>query len=179
MQWTFLLFIRSGQNHLAQWKREEDKEDRRRGGKTESGNGQAWSSSKSQRAVENGKQWRKLVVKSSVVPQRPSWLGDRWRRRRLYNPLCTWTACCIPEPSGTSLYHSTAPQPWPHNWSHPEVTYQKHPCFQTATCGNKAKAVHHMCALSVLQVQTSTAGVPSREVVCIQTQWCWRNNDNK
>ena len=26
---------------------------------------------KSQRAVENGGKWRKLVVKSSVVPQRP------------------------------------------------------------------------------------------------------------
>ena len=32
---------------------------------------------KSQRAVENRKKWRKLVAKSSVVPQRPSWLRDR------------------------------------------------------------------------------------------------------
>ena len=32
---------------------------------------------KSQRAVENRKKWRKLVVKSSVVPQRPSRLRDR------------------------------------------------------------------------------------------------------
>ena len=31
---------------------------------------------KSQRAVENSKKWRKLVAKSSVVPQRPSWLRD-------------------------------------------------------------------------------------------------------
>ena len=31
---------------------------------------------KSQRAVENG-EWRKLVVKTSVVPQRPSRLRDR------------------------------------------------------------------------------------------------------
>ena len=31
---------------------------------------------KSQRAVENGEKWRKLVAKSSVVPQRPSWLRD-------------------------------------------------------------------------------------------------------
>ena len=30
---------------------------------------------KSQRAVENREKWRKLLVKSSVVPQRPSWLG--------------------------------------------------------------------------------------------------------
>ena len=32
---------------------------------------------KSQRAVENREKWRKLVAKSSVVPQRPSWLRDR------------------------------------------------------------------------------------------------------
>ena len=31
---------------------------------------------KSQRAVENGEKWRKLVAKSSVVPQRPSRLRD-------------------------------------------------------------------------------------------------------
>ncbi len=31
---------------------------------------------KSQRAVENGEKWRKLVAKSSVVSQRPSWLRD-------------------------------------------------------------------------------------------------------
>ena len=32
---------------------------------------------KSQRAVESREKWRKLVAKSSVVPQRPSWLRDR------------------------------------------------------------------------------------------------------
>ena len=32
---------------------------------------------KSQRATENREKWRKLVVKSSVVPKRPSWLRDR------------------------------------------------------------------------------------------------------
>ena len=32
---------------------------------------------KSQRAVENREKWRKLVSKSSVMPRRPSWLGDR------------------------------------------------------------------------------------------------------
>ena len=40
----------------------------------------AWTGlefSKSQRAEENRKKkWRKLVAKSSVVPQRPSWLRD-------------------------------------------------------------------------------------------------------
>ena len=33
---------------------------------------------KSQRAVENREKWRKLVAKSSVVPQRPSRLMDWW-----------------------------------------------------------------------------------------------------
>ena len=32
---------------------------------------------KSQRAMENRQKRKKLVVKSSVVPQRPSWLRDR------------------------------------------------------------------------------------------------------
>ena len=32
---------------------------------------------KSQRAVENMEKWRKLVAKSSLVPQRPSQLKDR------------------------------------------------------------------------------------------------------
>ena len=31
---------------------------------------------KSQRAVVKREKWRKLVAKSSVVPQRPSWLRD-------------------------------------------------------------------------------------------------------
>ena len=31
---------------------------------------------KSQRAVENKEKWRKLVAKSSVVPQRPPWLPN-------------------------------------------------------------------------------------------------------
>ena len=34
---------------------------------------------KSQKAVEDREKWRKLVVKSSVVPQRPSLLRDRQR----------------------------------------------------------------------------------------------------
>ena len=32
---------------------------------------------KSQRVVENKEKWRKLVVKSSVVPQQPLWLRDK------------------------------------------------------------------------------------------------------
>ena len=37
---------------------------------------------KSQKAVENRRKWRKLVAKSSVVPQRPSRLRDRWDEMR-------------------------------------------------------------------------------------------------
>ena len=33
--------------------------------------------SRSQRAVETRENWRKMVAKSSVVSQRPSWLRDR------------------------------------------------------------------------------------------------------
>ena len=33
---------------------------------------------KSQTTMENREKWRTLVVKSSVVPQRPSRLRDRW-----------------------------------------------------------------------------------------------------
>ena len=31
----------------------------------------------SQRAVGNREKWKKLVAKSSVVPQQPSWLRDK------------------------------------------------------------------------------------------------------
>ena len=62
--WSCFPSIRSGQNHLARHgeKEEEDKADRGRGEKITSGNGQAW---------------KKLFVKSSVVPQRPPRLRDR------------------------------------------------------------------------------------------------------
>ena len=48
-----------------------DKVDRGRGGKTTSGNEQAWSSPSPRGRWRTGKKWRKLVAKSSVVPQRP------------------------------------------------------------------------------------------------------------
>ena len=62
----------------ARWEGEEEEADRRRVGMTTSGNGQTWSlsSPKGQWRTEN--KWRKLVVKSSVVPKRPSRLKDRW-----------------------------------------------------------------------------------------------------
>ena len=63
----------------AQWKGEEDKADRKRGVKTTSGNGQAWSSAGPRGQWRTGKKKRrKLVAKSSVVPQRLSRLRDWW-----------------------------------------------------------------------------------------------------
>ena len=61
----------------AQWKGEEDKAARGRGGKTTSGNGQAWSLPSPTGQWRTGKKRRKLVVKLPVVPQWPS----RWRNR--------------------------------------------------------------------------------------------------
>ena len=78
MVWSCLPFIRSGQNHLARHSK--------RGKKTrqteEEVGGQHQGMdrpdfAKSQRAVEKREKWRKLVTKSSVVPQRPSRLRDR------------------------------------------------------------------------------------------------------
>ena len=76
--WTCLPFIRSGQNHLERHS-ERGKKTRqtdRGGGKTTLGNGQAWSSS-GPRGQWRTEKWRTLVVKSSVVPQRPPRLRDR------------------------------------------------------------------------------------------------------
>ena len=61
----------------AQWNGGEDKADRKRW----EDNIRVWTGlefGKSQRAVENREKWRKLVAKSSVVPQRPSRLKDWW-----------------------------------------------------------------------------------------------------
>ena len=76
--WSCLLFIRSGQNYLArhsEWgkKTRQTKEEvgRQHQGIERPGVRQ------SQRAVENREEWKKRVVKSSVVPQRPSRLRDR------------------------------------------------------------------------------------------------------
>ena len=70
--------IRSGQNHLA---RHSEGAKKTRQTEEEVGNNiREWTGlefGKSQRAVENREKWRKLVVKSSVVPQRNSRLRDR------------------------------------------------------------------------------------------------------
>ena len=78
MVWPCLPFIRSGQNHPARhsergkktWQTDEEV----------GSNFREWTGlefAKSQRAVENTEKWRKLVAKSSVVPQRAPWLRDR------------------------------------------------------------------------------------------------------
>ena len=60
---------------------EEDKEDRKERWED---NIKEWTGlefAKSQRALEKEEKWRKLAVKSSVVPQRPPRLRDRGRGR--------------------------------------------------------------------------------------------------
>ena len=69
----------SGQNHLA-WHSKGGRRQGRQKKKKWIDNPREWTGlefTKSQRAVENREQWRKLVVKSSVVHQRPSRLLDR------------------------------------------------------------------------------------------------------
>ena len=78
MVWSCLPFVRSGQNHLARHN-ERGKKTRQTEKRWEDYI-REWTGlefAKSQRAVENREKWRKLVVKSSVVPQRPSRLRDR------------------------------------------------------------------------------------------------------
>ena len=72
MVWTCLTFIGSGQNHLARHS-ERGKKTRQTEERWED-NIREWTGldfSRSKRAVENREKWRKLLVKSSVVPQRP------------------------------------------------------------------------------------------------------------
>ena len=76
--WSCFPFFRSGQNHLA-GNSERGKKTRQ----TEEEVGREHQGmdslefAKSQRAVENREKWRKLIVKSSVVPKTPLQLKDR------------------------------------------------------------------------------------------------------
>ena len=78
--WTCLPFNRSSQNHLA---RHSERGKKTRGQrKMWEDNIREWRGlefTKSQRAVKNTEKWRKLIVKSSVVPTRPPPWRDRWR----------------------------------------------------------------------------------------------------
>ena len=74
-----LPFIRSGQYHLA---RHSEREKKTKLTEEEVGRRhiREWTGlefAKSHKTVENREKWRKLIVKSSVVPQRPSRLRDR------------------------------------------------------------------------------------------------------
>ena len=81
--WTCLPFIRSGQTILQGTVKGGRRQDRQR---------KRWEDSiwewtgrefaKSQSAVENRGKWRKVLAKSSVVPQRPSRLRDRREEMR-------------------------------------------------------------------------------------------------
>ena len=79
MVWTCLPFIRSGQKHLARHSEREKKTRQGRQRKRWKDNIREWTGldfGKFLRAVENREKWRKLIAKSSVVPQRPSRLRD-------------------------------------------------------------------------------------------------------
>ena len=78
--WTYLPFIRSGQNHLARHSERGRRQSRQRKRWEDIREWTGLEFTKSQRAVENRKNERKLVVKSSVVPQWPSQLRDKWRK---------------------------------------------------------------------------------------------------
>ena len=72
LQWYghCLLFIWSGQSHLARHSERERRQGRQR--KRLEDNIREWTGlefAKSQRAVENREKWRKLVAKSSMMPQ--------------------------------------------------------------------------------------------------------------
>ena len=70
MVWSCLLFIRSGQNHLArhsEWGKKTRQTEEEVGRPIREWTGLEFA--KSQRAVENREKWWKLVVKSSVMPK--------------------------------------------------------------------------------------------------------------
>ena len=71
--WSCLPFIRSGQNHLARHSERGIRQGRQK--KRWEDSIREWTGlefAKSQRSVENRAKWRKLVAKSSVVPQQRS-----------------------------------------------------------------------------------------------------------
>ena len=80
MVWTRLPFIRSDQTHLARHSERGKKTRQTTTKKRWKDNIREWIGLeffKSLRVVENREKWRKLVVKSAVVPQRPLRLRGR------------------------------------------------------------------------------------------------------
>ena len=77
MVWSCLPLIRSGPNHLARHS-ERGKKTRQADEEVEGNHFLTYMEfAKSQGAVENREKWRKLAVKLSAVPKRPSRLRDR------------------------------------------------------------------------------------------------------
>ena len=74
--WACLPFIRSSQNHLAKGGRRQGRQKKRWEDNIREWTGQEFA--KSQRAVENRQKWRKVVVKSSLVPKRSLRERDKW-----------------------------------------------------------------------------------------------------
>ena len=78
--WSCLPFIMSGQNHLA---RHSEMGKKTRQAEEELGRQHQGMDRPGVRQVPEGsgekRTWRKLVAKSSVVPQRPVWLRGRWK----------------------------------------------------------------------------------------------------
>ena len=97
--WSYLPLIRSGQNHLARHSERGRRQGRQR--KRWEDNTREWTGlefGKSQRAVENSEKWRKLVAKSSVVPQRPKChkFCDKMSSQTKANVIwLTWWVICI------------------------------------------------------------------------------------
>ena len=77
MIWSCLPFIRSDQNHLARHGERGKRQGRQRKRWEDIREWTGLEFVKSQRIVENREKWRNLVLKSSVVPPRPSQLRDR------------------------------------------------------------------------------------------------------
>ena len=86
--WSCLSFIKSGQNHLAKHSKRGKKTRQTEVGRQHQGMDRPGVQQVPESSGEQGK-WRKLVVKSSVVNQRPSRLRDRgcwwWWWRQLTN----------------------------------------------------------------------------------------------
>ena len=77
MVWSYLPFISLAKTILQGTVKGGTRQDRQR--KRWEDNVREWTGlefAKSRRAVENSEEWRKVVVKSSVVPQRPSRLRN-------------------------------------------------------------------------------------------------------
>ena len=77
--WTFLSFIRSGQNDLARHseRRKKTRQTEQEVGRQHQEMDRPEVHNVPEGSEEQGK-WKKLVVKSSAVPQRPSRLRHRW-----------------------------------------------------------------------------------------------------